>query len=350
MAATYIYAVVPSDRAITVKANSIDGKPGAVRTVAADNGLAVVVSATDLRDLRGLSKEDTVRLLLAHQQVVEAVMQTSPVLPVKFGTVFPDESAARRLLAQGRDLLGEALEKYSALVQMEVVVLWDLEQVFAQIAQEEAIARVRAEMASKGSEESFTERVRVGQMVASSLATRRGDLRRRVTAALDELAVDLVQNPPMDDGTVANIGLLVNRDSRVALDERLELLDEEFGRRLVFRCIGPLPPYTFATVELRRPSFEEIDEARGRLGLGQAASPDEIRVAYRRRASKIHPDLNPDDADAPSQMTELNNAYSLLGRYAKSRVTNGERCPLTREAVESSVLIEIVRQEPLSAE
>jgi len=49
-------------------------------------------------------------------------MRAFPVLPVKFGTVLPDETWVRRLLAQGEALFRTTLEKFAGLVQMEVVV------------------------------------------------------------------------------------------------------------------------------------------------------------------------------------------------------------------------------------
>ena len=48
------------------------------------------------------------------------------------------------------------------------------------------------------------------------------------------------------------------------------------------------------------------------LGVSPNASEDEIRQAYRRRAKKYRPDLNPGDAQAAQKMNEINEAYDLL--------------------------------------
>ncbi len=83
---------------------------------------------------------------------------------------------------------------------------------------------------------------------------------------------------------VADLALLLPRGASDALDRRLAELDEEFGSRLNFRCIGPLPPYSFATVEVNLPSFEAIDRARG-LEPREKAGLAEIKSAYRREIS-----------------------------------------------------------------
>lgn len=48
------------------------------------------------------------------------------------------------------------------------------------------------------------------------------------------------------------------------------------------------------------------------LGVARTASPDEIKRAYRRRARELHPDANPDDAEAAERFKEVARAYQVL--------------------------------------
>lgn len=170
---------------------------------------------------------------------------------------------------------------------------------------------------------------------------------------MQEVALDLVVNPLMDDSMVANVALLVDEAGREVLGQRLEDLDEEFKGRLLFRCVGPLPPYSFATVEVEVLSLEAVDEARRCLGLGETATPSEIKQTYRRLASRLHPDHNPEDPEAESRMAELTRSYELLTAYAESQAIEAENtrqavCCFDRQAVERTLLVAVRRQETLA--
>ena len=64
------------------------------------------------------------------------------------------------------------------------------------------------------------------------------------------------------------------------------------------------------------PNFEDIDEARRLLGLGEAATLKEIRSIYRRLAHRYHPDKHiVTSKEDVEKMKKLNRAYKVLMDY-----------------------------------
>lgn len=64
--------------------------------------------------------------------------------------------------------------------------------------------------------------------------------------------------------------------------------------------------------------FEQLDEARKLLGLGESATLAEIKSAYRKLAHRHHPDKNALDESATTAMQALNNAYQVIMEYCQN--------------------------------
>src|ERR1019366_1488915 len=55
------------------------------------------------------------------------------------------------------------------------------------------------------------------------------------------------------------------------------------------------------------------------LGVERGATEAEIKTAYRKRARKYHPDVNPNNKEAESRFKEANEAYQVLGDAEKRK-------------------------------
>ncbi len=55
------------------------------------------------------------------------------------------------------------------------------------------------------------------------------------------------------------------------------------------------------------------------LGINKTATPQEIKIAYRKLARKYHPDLNPNDKDAKRNFQQINEANEVLSDPEKRK-------------------------------
>jgi len=88
-------------------------------------------------------------------------------------------------------------------------------------------------------------------------------------------------------------------------------LDRKYEGRVNFRCVGPLPPYSFNVIEVKKIGFDTVENARSRLKLAQEVTLNEVKRSYRRLAGEYHPDRNP-SPDAPSKFQAIQEAYDVL--------------------------------------
>jgi len=341
MKTIYIYGVIPTNDHILFEFEGFDE----VYTIPHE-GLAAVVSLSPLPDFSKLSQEEAVRYLLIHQQVTEQLMQSYSILPVKFGTVLQNETQVKRLLIQGQARLQATFQQLSGLMQMEVMVLWDLPQIFQKIGQTAEIIAQQAELAQASVAEQVAQKIALGQMVKVALEKRRLALQEAIKPTLQAIAKATVINPLMDDRMVLNLGLLLDEHGETALDNCLETIDQQFEGTLTLRCVGPLPPHSFATVSVEPVSITAIETARQQLGLAEQSTISEIKAAYHQQAMQHHPDYAPHKPSAADTMGNLTDAYNLLTTYALNQPPAGtnshQQCDFRPQAVEETLLIRVI--------
>jgi hypothetical protein len=287
-------------------------------------GLSCLVSDYPGKELGSLSKEEIIRFLLSHQTVVEHVMREHAVLPMKFGTMLASSDEVHELLSQGRQQFVDTLAWIQDKVEVEVAATWDTERVLREISTEPEIMRARDVAASGPEQSSLEDRIRLGKMVKVSMDRRRDSCRKRMVEFLKPVAVDVQPNALVSDEMVMNVAFLVERANQEEFDSRVRQLNELFHDQINFRIIGPLPPYSFATVEVARLSPEKIREARQLLGLGENTSEAEVREAYRRLAAENHPDRRPPGNELTKvQFAQLRRAAGLLITYCRGQAESG---------------------------
>ena len=310
MDATYLYGIIAGGEAARLEVSGIHGaRP--VRTVGAD-GVACLVSEYRGQEFEAMSKEDTFRNLLAHQEVIESATMQHTVLPVKFGTLLANPGEVRDLLSQGREELLEALASIQGKVEVDVAATWDRGRVLEEISREPGVVIAREAIGVRAP-------VRLGEMVKASMDWRRKGYRLWMGASLRPVSVTVADNALLSDETVMNGAFLVERSRQRKFDERIRALDDLFRGQITFRVIGPLPPYSFKSVEVKRITQEQAEAARERLGLPGAPSEGEVKWAYRRRASEVALSLGPGDGGAGERFKVLIQARELLLRGCRAR-------------------------------
>lgn len=314
MNAKYLYGIVKSGEHIPL---TVPGKDGARQIqIVTSEGLGGVVSDCSGDDSLSRSKEETIQRLLTHQRVIEQVMKRQTVLPVKFGTVCASLDEVRALLSQGCHQFREALEWIEDKVEVEVAATWDLNRVLREVAATEEILRFKEEISAKQSP-LLESSVQLGKLVKAMIDRRRDCYREQMIDCLKPIAVDVQANVLVSEALVLNVAFLINKADQDELDGRVRYLDDLFHGEMDFRVIGPLPPYSFAAVEIARPDLSRIEEARQLLSLEGAVSEPEVRKAYRRRAAEIHPDCSPPGAADSRDFARLSQMTSLLISYSR---------------------------------
>jgi hypothetical protein len=223
------------------------------------------------------------------------------------------------MLERGRGRLAAALAAMEGKTELDVVALWkDLKPTLEEIADRDEFRTRKAAISRRPFEETRAERIELGRLVGAEVDLVREQRASEIVEALASVAAALCLHALVDERMIVNVALLVQRSNDPELRDRLNRLNERYDDRIDFRCVGPLPPYSFSTVEVRWFPFPAVDGARRRLGLGQRATPAEVKQAYHRVAWRSHPDALGPKGGGKVPFDQVAAANRILTEYGEA--------------------------------
>ena len=242
--------------------------------------LAFAVSDTAMDEY-----ETTRENIMAHEVICEEVMKEGlAVVPVKFDTVAmpTDKSTAEqkiiKLLSRRYGELQEILREMEGKDELGLKVFWKKQRLFEDILRANPDIRLfRDRLLSSGVADHY-HRIDLGTMVHSAIDSKRDADARRLALALSPLAERYETNKVLMDMMVLNASFLVHKSRVDRFDRQVDDLDEEYGQRMKFNYVGPVPPFNFVELVIH---WEEEEEEFGIVRKGKKAEEmeEELREA-----------------------------------------------------------------------
>jgi DnaJ-domain-containing protein 1 len=330
----YLYGIIQDDHELRWSLKGIRDAT-AIYTIRHD-GLSAIVSDGDSK-VHETTQDD----LLAHNRVLEEVMKTHPVLPLRLGTVAGSKTEVKAFLQKAYRPLRDALRQIKNKVEFDVEAEWNGEEIFRLIDErDEKIRKYKEQIAATGKPLAPEDQLAAGMMVAEAIARQRAEFASVIEAELKPCS-ELVRS--LHDRTqqkVFNAAFLVQAEQTKPFEEAIYRLGDLHGRILKFRYAGPLPCYSFVHLHVMTVEFQAVDEARKALGLSDRVTLPQIKQAFRKLAAQCHPDRNSADTEAKERFEKLAASYQLLlGFWATVDGDSSQAIPLTREGVGKTLVV-----------
>jgi len=320
----YLYGIIETEKRESF--GNIGVGNGEVYTVQYEDVGAVV---SDIPE----DYEIDIQEALTHEKTLRKIMETHTIIPMGFGVITKDEAEIENILKRAWMKFKNTLEKIDNKLQINVKISWDNAILADVLRENEEIRTLSAEAKEKTSDQSL--KIKLGRKVKSALDERKKEYVENLQGVLRRLSDGLKENKITDQDTVMNASFLVDQKHEQEFYSKLDELERKYQKKLRFLAVGPLPPYNFTEIEIKKMDFNTLEEARKALGLGQEVNISEINSAYDRLARKYHPDLRPDDPFAEEKFKKIKNAHDTLTKYCEHYL-----CSLEKSKVEETILIQ----------
>ncbi|MFC8195442.1 GvpL/GvpF family gas vesicle protein [Streptomyces sp. NPDC060006] len=234
---TYVYGITSSSLSTLPDGTEGVGEPPLPVRVIKEGDLAAVVSDAP----EGLRPKR--RDLLAHQNVLAEAGAAGPVLPMRFGSVSPDDAAVTSVLAERAEHFKERLQALAGKVEYNVKATHDEEAVLHRVMSENPEVRALTEANRSAGGGSYDDKLRLGEMVVAAVKNREVEDAAQIQQLLEPVAA-AVSAGPESTGWLANLSFLVDRDEAETFVATVEEVRKGHPH-LELRVHGPLPPYSF---------------------------------------------------------------------------------------------------------
>ena len=268
----------------------------------------------EMVDIFGISRSILAEKLVQHQRVLEQLAQRAGILPARLGTFAQDRDEVTRILEAGYLTLSGQLEQLRDAVEWDLVASWrDFRATLKEIAVLPAILEAKQGLLGC-TQVTVEDQMRIGLLVQQALQEHNEAWAERIRQRLRPGCLNLRDHARMNDEMVLNVATLLLPAQQSGFDLLVESLDKEYDM-FDFRLVGPLSPYSFATVTVASIDFAQVDWARQVLGLPEQATREEIKLAHKRGVLAVHPDSANELTD-PGQFQEVTRAFQILRDYS----------------------------------
>ena len=342
----YLYGIINSNNASDLFTLKDSYKKENVYTIPYQD-VSAVVSNSEIIDFTYSSKDASAQLLVWHQKVIEKIMGLKyTIIPVRLGTFMVDEAEVKDILIKGYSLIKNIMEKIRDKIETDLVATWaDFGLTLKEIGEEKEIKKLKEKILANPKRITVNDQMEVGVMIKKALDKKREKYALQIQTFLKRYCTAFKVHELMDDRMVINAAFLINIGQQKDFDRKVGEINTEFAEKLNFRCVGPLPSYSFYTLEIKKMQFEEIDWAKKKLRLSDDfATKNEVRNAYRKLALSFHPDRNPNTTGMEKEFDEVTKAYRILGDYGEACKQAGKEDSLSfneEEFEKNKILVKV---------
>lgn len=240
--AKYIYCIVRAAGSRSFGKIGIGAPSSNVYTTTFKN-LGVVVSDTPF-----IRYEPNEENALAHERVVEKVMEHQTVLPARFGTIFKDEKNVRNMLVRLYSQFLSELRRLDGKVEVGLKVFWEPQDAIREVEKNPAIHNLEQAITSQSRGLAYLMRKKLDENIRTELNRKADAYSDLIFRTLRKQAIAAKLLKPIGH-MILNGAFLIHKGRMQDFGDEVKKLQGQLqAKALGFHLSGPWPPYNFVTI------------------------------------------------------------------------------------------------------
>jgi len=239
---SYIYCIIGASQPLQLGPVGIGERGDKVYSVHF-NGLAAVVSQSPIKSYP-VARDN----MLAHERVIEEVMKTQTVLPVRFCTIAKNDAEVVEILRGEHAKFIDLLKLVDGKKELGVRGFCNESIYMDIVAKYDEIRAMKEKIATLPPARTHSLRMEIGRMVEEALKREKELFLEDIMGALAPLSVQVKTNKPYGEMMILNAAFLVEKDKEPDFDRAVNALAAKYGDKIKFRYVGTLPPFNFVNV------------------------------------------------------------------------------------------------------
>lgn len=338
----YIYGIIPNFYSAEMYRSLVNT---GIYTIAYQN-ISAIVSDRENVPFDYLDRETLGHLLVDHQKTIEDLIGKgfNMLIPMRLGTMVNSKEEVFKILANGHDLIVDSLNKIEHLTEIDLAVTWaDFPAIIKEVAVHPDIVAMKEAILNSGEAISQADQIKIGMLFEEKFKEKNTTVELDILNALSPFCTDIKMHEVMNDQMITNSAYLLNRNKKEKFEQVLDRLDEEYKGMLNFKMVGPLPCYSFYTIEVKELNPEHVSQAKKELGLSETTSEAEIKRAFQEKAKEFHPDVNRGNGSV-DHFNRIKKAYQTLLEYLEAANFSTKEHVIAmsnKKAIENLILVKI---------
>jgi len=239
----YIYCIIESKEPLSFGSIGIGERGDDVYTLSFQD-IGAVVSNSPIKKYP-VAREN----LIPHERVIEEVMKTHTVLPVRFATIAENEEKVRLILEREYRRFVELLKNMEGKKELGLKIMFKEDLVYKDILEKnDDIKALKEKIAPLSPEKSYYQRMEIGRMVEAVLQKEKESHREEALGKLSPLSEQVKTNNTYGDMMIVNAAFLITKEKEEEFDMEVQGLADRFGDKVRFKYVGTLPPFNFVNL------------------------------------------------------------------------------------------------------